>query len=73
MEANLAIPDMWEDLIIRYIVGTALQDDNDANNIQRGDLELQKYQMHINKLRAESSKDFSGGAKDKLVVNYRRI
>jgi hypothetical protein len=73
MEANLAIPDLWEDLIVRYIVGTALQDDNDANNIQRGDIELQKYQMAINKLRAESAKDFSGGAKDKLVVNYRRI
>jgi hypothetical protein len=73
LEATLVIPDLWEDLLIRYTVGTALQDDNDANNIQRGEMELQKYQQQVLKLRAESSKDFSGGAKDKLVTNYRRI
>ena len=73
MEAILVLPELWEDLLIRYTVGTALQDDNDANNIQRGEMELQKYQQQVMKLRAESMKDFSGGAKDKLVTNYRRI
>jgi hypothetical protein len=73
LEAFLVIPELWEDLLIRYTVGTALQDDNDANNIQRGEMELQKYQQQVLKLRAESTKDFSGGAKDKLVTNYRGI
>jgi len=73
LEENLVVPELWEDLLVRYVVGTALQDDNDANNIQRGETELQKYQQQLSKLRTESAKDFSGGAKKKLVINYRRI
>ena len=70
---NLVIPDMWEGAMVRYIVGTALQDDNDANNIQRGELELQKYYAELKKARELASKDFSGGAKDKYITRYRGI
>ena len=72
-EAILVMPEIWEDLLMRYVVGTALQDDNDANNIQRGELEIAKYEKKLKTIKDLSSKDFSAGASDKLVTNYRRI
>ena len=72
-QTALVIPDLWEEGIIRYIVGTSLQDDNDANNIQRGEMELQKYVAEALKAREVASKDFSGGSKEKYQTSYRRI
>jgi len=69
----LVIPNMWEEAMLRYLVGTALQDDNDANNIQRGELELQKYTSEVLKARELASKDFSGGTKEKYHTRFRRI
>lgn len=71
--ASLVIPDIWESSMVRYIVGTALQDDNDSNNIQRGEMELQKYGSEVLKARELSTKDFSSGSKNKYETRYRRI
>ena len=73
INATLVLPSMWEGLLLHYVVGTALQDDNDANNIQRGELELNKYNTKLNKLKAKSSNDYSASASDKYETNYRRV
>jgi len=70
---GLIIPDLWEDLILKYVLGTALQDDNDANNVQRGEMELDKYKVKLATLKAQSSQDFSAESSDKLVTNFRRV
>jgi hypothetical protein len=67
------IPDAWEDAMLKYMVGTALQDDNDANNIARGEGELAKFTSEVLKAREMASKDFSGGVKEKLTTRFRRI
>lgn len=69
----LVLPDMWEAMLVRYVVGTALQDDNDANNIQRGELELQKYNTAVVDLEDKAAKDFSANADDKYETEYRSI
>jgi hypothetical protein len=71
--ATLVIPEIWEDLLIRYTVGTALQDDNDANNITRGEGELQKYIIKLQEIKDISSKDFSANTSTKYETNYRRV
>lgn len=70
---ELVISNMWEKAMMHYLVGTALQDDNDSNNIQRGELELSKYEAVIAKAKESSSKDFSGGASDKYHTRMRRV
>jgi len=72
-EAFLVMPTIWEDILMRYVVGTALQDDNDANNIQRGEVELQKYNDKLDTIKDLSAKDFSSASSDKFVTNFRRI
>lgn len=71
--SSFIIPDVWEEAMLRYIVGTALQDDNDASNVQRGELELTKFTNEVLKAREMSSKDFSSGIKEKLTTSFRRI
>jgi hypothetical protein len=71
--SQLVLPELWEDILIRYVVGTALQDDNDANNITRGEVELQKYQVKLNKIRDLSSKNFSSSTSVKNETTYRRV
>ena len=70
---ELVLPDIWEAAMVRYIVGTALQDDNDANNIQRGELELSKYVAEVKKAEDLTSKDFSRGQPDKMTTRFRRV
>lgn len=71
--AVLEIPNIWERLILSYVVGIALQDDNDANNIQRGELELAKYEKELGEIKLLSSKDFSSSSKSKYTTKMRRI
>ncbi|MCI4437400.1 MAG: hypothetical protein JHC33_11395 [Ignisphaera sp.] len=71
--SGFSIPDVWEDAMLKYIVGTALQDDNDANNIARGESEIAKFTNDVLKAREIASKDFSGGASKKLDTKFRRI
>jgi len=73
VRSSLVIHDMWEAAMTRYVVGTALQDDNDANNIQRGELEIAKYDKEVLEAEALTSKDFSRGQHDKLLTRMRRI
>jgi len=70
---KLDIPYIWEEILLHYVVGTALQDDNDANNIQRGEYELAKYQKELDKISDVSSKDFSANASNKYETQYRRV
>lgn len=71
--ATLVMPELWEDILIRYTVGTALQDDNDSNNITRGEAELQKYAVKLAKIADLSSKDFSANTSDKNETDFRSI
>jgi hypothetical protein len=73
LSAGLILPQVWEAAMLRYVVGTALQDDNDANNISRGETELQKYTAEVMKARELGSKDFSSGSNDKMFTRHRRI
>ncbi len=72
-QSVLILPERWEELLIRYTVGTALQDDNDANNITRGEGELQKYAVQLEQIKALSSQDFAGSSSEKMQTTYRRI
>ena len=69
----LVMPELWEEILIRYTVGTALQDDNDANNIARGEAELQKYGIKLATIADLSSKDFSSNTSSKSTTDYRRV
>ena len=60
----------WESPIINWIVGTALQDDNDANNLARSELFLARYGRELDLEMAESSKDYSSASK-KYNTKYR--
>lgn len=73
LNAHLVLPELWEELLLKYVVGTALQDDNDASNLQRGEVELQKYVTKLQTLKDQSSLDFSASSSDKLETNFRRV
>ena len=73
LTAQLVLPELWEEILMRYVVGTALQDDNDANNIARGEAELQKYAGKLAVIRDLSSKDFSANTSSKNETGYRSI
>ena len=70
---ELIVPDMWLSAFIHYVSGAALQDDNDANNIQRGEMELQKYNRMLAQLFKTSAKDLTTNYKSKLITKVRRI
>ena len=69
---TLLLPDMWISAFIHFVTGMALQDDNDANNIQRGEFELQKYNRMLEAILKTSAKDFTTNYKSKLETPYRR-
>ena len=72
LTSELILPDMWITAFIHYVCGMALQDDNDANNIQRGDMEMKRYQRLLQQIFNTSAKDFTTNVKSKLVTQYRR-
>jgi hypothetical protein len=69
---TIIVPDVWFQAFLHYVTGMALQDDNDANNIQRGELEAQKYTRLLEHIHAVSMKDFTTNAGTKLTTSYRR-
>ncbi len=73
LESGLQVPDMWRDLVMRYVVGTALQDDNDANNLQRGEAELNKYYVGLQELQTRSSSDFATNNKERYITKFRSV
>ena len=70
---ELVVPDIWYAAFLHYVTGTALQDDNDANNVERGELELQKYNRMLTEIYKKSAKDFTSNIRSKLTVPPRRI
>ena len=69
----LVLPDYYFSAFLHYVVGSALQYDNDANNINRGELELQKYNRVLTQIYKSVSKDFTSNMKGKLDTDYRRV
>jgi len=70
---ELILPDIWFQAFLHYVCGLALQDDNDANNITRGDNELAKYTRVLAHIQKTSAKDFTSNVRTKLTTNMRRI
>lgn len=73
INTDLIMPDTWLLAFIHYVCGMALQDDNDASNIQRGEGELQKYLRLLTDIHSKSSKDFTSNMRTKLETKVRRI
>lgn len=71
MDDPLIVPDIWFQAFLHFVGGMALQDDNDANNIQRGELEGQKYLRYLNRISQITSKDFTSNIPSKLTTDYR--
>ena len=59
----------WETPMINWIVGSALQDDNDASNNQRAVSFLTRYTRELEKEMKESSVDYSRSS-DKYITKY---
>jgi hypothetical protein len=72
MAKPLIVPDIWFQAFLHFVTGMALQDDNDANNIQRGEMEGTKYIRMLSHIKQTSSKDFTSSIKTKLTTKFRR-
>ena len=57
----------WEDLMVDWLIGTALQDDNDAGNQQRSQTFMQRYVRNLDLASADSSVDYNDSPN---VVQY---
>jgi hypothetical protein len=64
----LVLPDAYFSAFMHYVTGMALQDDNDANNIQRGEMELQKYERVALQIFKRTAKDYTSNIKSKLIM-----
>jgi len=51
----------WEDLMVDWIIGTALADDNDASNQQRSVVFLQRYTRNMKEAIGDSAVDYTEG------------
>lgn len=72
-QTELVLPDIWFIAFLHYVTGMALQDDNDANNIQRGDFELKKYDRQLAKIFKTVAKDHTSNMTSKLNIPQRRF
>jgi hypothetical protein len=72
-DQTLVIPDYYFAAFVHYVTGTALQDDNDAGNVERGELELAKYNRLLSNIYKKAGKDFTTNVHTKLDTVYRRI
>lgn len=69
----LLLPDIWFQAFLHFVCAMALQDDNDANNIQRGELEATKYVRVLAHIQKSSAKDFTSNIRTKLSTGIRRV
>ncbi len=69
----LIVPDAWFGAFLHFVCGMALQDDNDANNIERGELENAKYSRQLANIMKTMAKDSTSNIRTKLVTKVRRI
>jgi hypothetical protein len=72
LTSDLVIPEIWTDSIIDYITGYALQDDNDASNVARGEQMISKFTQKALKAREIASKQYAS-SKTQLKTTFRRI
>jgi hypothetical protein len=72
LTSELVIPEIWTDSIIDYVTGYALQDDNDASNVARGEQMINKFTQKALKAREVASKQYSS-SKTQLKTTFRRI
>lgn len=70
---SLILPDIWFQAFLHFVCAMALQDDNDANNIQRGELEATKYLRILSHIQKVSSKDFTSNIRSKLETKMRKV
>jgi hypothetical protein len=70
---ELILPNIWFQAFLHFVTGMALQDDNDANNIQRGEMEGGKYLRMLAHIQKTSAKDFTSNIRSKLTTNIRRV
>ncbi len=63
LEVAMPLAPSWVEPLINYIVGVALQDDNDASNSARGEKFLSKYVRELELEQVESVTDYSAGSK----------
>jgi len=68
----IGLTENWLQAIVHYVAGMLLQDDNDANNIQRGELELNKYRYMKTRLYKLATKDYTSNMYNKLHLPKRR-
>ncbi len=73
MGRELEVPDVWFGAFLHYVCGMALQDDNDANNIERGELENAKYARLLANIMKNMSKDSTSNIASKLTTRMRTI
>lgn len=73
MNDELVLPDIWFSAFLHYVTGTALQDDNDASNVERGEMELKKYQRQLAEIYKLTAKDHTSNVTSKLLIPQRRI
>jgi hypothetical protein len=72
LTSELVIPEIWTDSIIDYVTGYALQDDNDASNVARGEQMISKFTQKALKAREIASKQYAS-SKTQLKTTFRRI
>ena len=67
LEQAFPLSPQWEDLMVDWLVGTALQDDNDAGNQQRAITFIQRYTRNLEEAAADSAVNYNN---DPKVVEY---
>lgn len=63
LDETFPLSTAWEEPIVNWIVGTALQDDNDASNNNRAQGFLNKYVRELTEGQSMSSRDYSSASR----------
>ncbi len=63
LEQAFPLSPQWEDLMVDWLVGTALQDDNDAGNQQRAVTFMKRYERNLNAAIADSAVNYNNDPK----------
>ena len=71
--SSLVVPDIWEQALVHYVVGTARQYDNDESNYKLGIQELKKYAEEVKKAKKLAARSYSSPIGEVKETIYRRI
>ena len=58
-EQAFPLSPQWEDLMVDWIIGTALADDNDSSNQQRSQVFIQRYLRNLKVASADSAENYN--------------